>query len=238
MTVRRILVLAAVAAVLAMPAQAQETEEIVVTGSRIADRFEDYAPPQVSTVRRADFVIQTVEVECDTRDPAQRRSEIVATLEAMERQAGRAGEGVSLAIGEDFVRPFTARMGRDLIRANNRREETESLRLLIRTPVRANDTLETAQQRLKRFVASVRGAGRTEVLLKEEPELTLVNPARVRNELVAAIAADARALSGMLGPGYTARIGGLENQIAWRRTGELELTLFVPYTLELIPAGR
>jgi hypothetical protein len=39
-----------------------------------------------------------------------------------------------------------------------------------------------------------------------------------------------------MGAGYIPSVGGLQNQVAWQRTGDLELTLFLPYTIEALPS--
>jgi hypothetical protein len=69
------------------------------------------------------------------------------------------------------------------------------------------------------------------------PDLTLINPSQYRMPVIATISADVQAVTRSLGPGYAARIEGLEQQIAWRRTGDLELTLFIPYRLEIRPVA-
>lgn len=219
----------------AQPAFAQE--EIVVTAQKRLDLYEELAVPNVRVAKRADFVIRSIEVVCDTRDAGQRRSEIRATLADLERAAARSSGAISLAVGDEFVRPFTAGMAADLIRASNR-AQTDSITLLVRTPLRSNDTLETAEARMKTFVDAFKPTGRTEVLLDDESNLTMTEPSRHRPELIRAIVADARDMAGLLGPGYAPRIAGLENQIAWQRTGELELTLFIPYQLEFQPPAR
>ena len=66
-------------------------------------------------------------------------------------------------------------------------------------------------------------------------ELVLLNPPQYRPQLVTEIAADANRIVAALGGG--ARLEGLESPIAWKRAGDLELKLFVPYRMIVLPRG-
>ena len=96
---------------------------------------------------------------------------------------------------------------------------------------------EEQEPRFERFEDGLPRNGRIEFGIDSDPELTLINPGQYRTAIIAAISADVRAVTQSLGSGYAARIEGLEQQIAWRRTGDLELRLFIPYRLEIRPVG-
>ena len=65
--------------------------------------------------------------------------------------------------------------------------------------------------------------------------LVLNNPGQYHAPLVTAISAESRTVTDQLGAGYGVTVTGLERQVVWKRTGELELTLFLPYTLMVSP---
>jgi hypothetical protein len=69
----------------------------------------------------------------------------------------------------------------------------------------------------------------------DDPQLTITDPGQYRAEIVAAIAADARKVTDALGPGYGVTIAGLQNRIAWRRSSDLALTLYIDHTLTIEP---
>lgn len=228
---RAALLCAAVLAASAVaPAFAQD-EEIVVTGSRLS-AYEDDRVPAVYLKRRADFVIISLEVRSDTRDFSQRREEIRAALRNLQARAGV----VTLALVDDdvgIVREFTMGAAEELIRAD-RRPDSSLVTIRLRTPVGPEDSLERINQRIDAFVAGTPKPGRVEMETGGS-ELTLVNPEQYREPLLTQVAADGRRIAAMLGEGYGVELSRLESQVAWHRSGELELTLFLPYALATAP---
>lgn len=223
------------------PAWAQ-TDEIVVTAARYVERNESAALPAVTITRRADFAVATLTVESDTRDAAQRRSELMQTLNELQTRA-RANGPVSVALieeaeeddGETRVKPYTAALAQANITSGSR-PDTSVVRVLLRTAVQPADTLDVVEGRLNGFVRSLPKPGRVTLGLRK-PELTLIDPGQYRTPVVAAIAADARKITDSLGAGYGVRISGLQNRLAWRRTGDLALTIYIPHSIEIEPVG-
>jgi hypothetical protein len=101
--------------------------------------------------------------------------------------------------------------------------------------VRADDTLDTARQRFRTFAASVPGEGRALVDIPGDVGLTLRDVPQYRAPLIDAIVADARDIAQRLGDGYRAELTGLENPVAWRKSGDLQLTLFIDYQVRVVP---
>lgn len=222
----------------------QPSDEIVVTAQRYVERYNAIALPHVAVVRRADFLVVNVAVESDTRDLAVRRQELLQTVTEVERRA-RAGGPVTVALieesddesGDTRVKPFSATAALDGLQSGSR-PDTSTLSLLLRTPIQPADTLASAEGRLDAFVRALPKPGRVTVSTGGAG-LTVINPGQYRAEVIAAIAADAQKILGALGPGYGVHIDGLENRIAWRRSGDLELTLYIPHHLQVEPlAGR
>ncbi len=225
----------AVAVSSATNAWAQD-EEIVVTASRRAASYEELVPPTASLKRRADFAVIALEIRNDTRDQSQRLSEMREALRGLQSRA-RPG-AVTLAIVDDdvgIVRPFSLAAAEDLIRAD-RRPDTSTITVRLRTPISANDTLESVQQRITEFVNQAPKPGRTEMEIGES-QLTMVGVDRYREQLLQAIAADGQSAANLFGSGYSVSVSGLESQVAWLRTGDLELTLFIPYSLGVERGG-
>jgi hypothetical protein len=221
------MILAAIAsAVFAAPAAAQE---IVVTGTRLA-QYESLQIPHVFMTRRADFAIFSLVVRSDTRDESERLGELREALRGLQ---SRARDGaVTLALVDDdvgIVRAFTMAGAEELIRADHR-PDSSMIVIRLRTPVRENDSLDDITARIESFVEAAPKPGRVE-METGEMELTLVSPQQYRDPLLTQITADGRAVAEMLGQGYGIQLSGLERQIAWQRSGELELTLFIPYAL-------
>jgi hypothetical protein len=109
---------AALMLVSAGPALAQEDEQIIVTGSRIRQYDADETPHSFMR-RRADFVIMSLNVSCDTRDISQRRAEIRQALQGLQQRAHSGA--VTLALTDDdagVVREFTLGAADELIAAD------------------------------------------------------------------------------------------------------------------------
>lgn len=234
---RALMFAAVLTAAAALPASAQEeSEELVVTGARASQRNAVYAEvrvPAISLTRRADFVIADLRVSSDTRDADARREEVRRTLQNLADRAR--GGSVTLALQQDdTVRPFSMELAMRLLTSGGR-PDTSQVIVNIRTAVRDDDTLDTARQRFRAFAASVRGDGRALVDMPGDVGLTLRDVPQYRAPLIEAIVADARGISSRLGDGYGAELTGLENPVAWRKSGDLQLTLFIDYQVRVTP---
>lgn len=217
-------------------AHAQEAgEEIVVTATRYEDEYEDFKVPHVSILRRADGITTTLSITSDTRDGELRRGEVRSALREVERRA-RGGAVTLAVVDDDVVLPFSLGAAETSIRGTNR-PDTSQVTLILRTAITPGDTMESAMSRFERFEDNLPRNGRIEYAIDSDPDLTLINPGQYRGAIIAAISTDVNAVTHSLGAGYAARIEGLEQQVAWRRTGDLELRLFIPYRLEIRPAG-
>jgi hypothetical protein len=223
------------------PALAEGMDEIVVTASRYQERFEQVRMPAITLQRRADFVVVDLSIESDSRDLELRRGELSQTLKDLAQKA-KPGGAVSVAIleenddetaGETRIRPYSYEAAMALVRGGGR-PDTSRLTLLLRTAVGKDDTLESISDRLDAFVRTLQKPGRIAVSTGEE-NLTLVNPAQYRRPLIESVAADAKATIAMLGAGYGATITGLESRVAWKRSADLELTLYMPYAMVIEP---
>ena len=212
-----------------------------MTAQRYQERYEHAAMPAVAIVRRADFVVAHVTVESDTRDLAARRAELLQTLSELDRRA-RANGPVSVALleeseddaGDTRVKSFSASAAQAQI-AGGTRPDTSSVAILLRTRVAPSDSLASTEERLDAFMRTLPKPGRV-TLTSGDPALTIVNPGQYRTEVIAAMTADAKAILAAVGPGHGVHIDGLEGRIAWRRSGDLELTLYIPHHLQIEPA--
>lgn len=236
----RSLFFAAVVLAFTVPVASAQDGEIVVTAQRYSDAYERFSVPHVSMVRRADFVIAEISISSDTRDEAQRNQEVRQALQSLTRFANRDAR-ISVALieedseegGQSRVIPYTVEKAMESLR-NAGRPDTSMVSISVRTRVTAEDTRESVEERVDNFVSDIPRPGRVEVSVGGS-QLSLTDPRQYRPQLVAAIAADANSVASALGQGYGATLTGLENPIAWRRAGDLDLRLFVPYSMTIIP---
>ena len=226
----------AVATLIAGAAQAQEYR--FSANSQRGYSAVDVDLPNVQVSRRADNLVVSVRVACDTRDAAQRRSEITQTLAAMAREAGL---DASIELGLDsggHVVAFDARMIPTLrFHSDDGRPDTSAVTLVIKTPIAEGDTLEASSARIRAFVEKTQRVGRTELRLMDDWEPTVISPDQYRPTILSAIAADAGTTAGAFGPTYGVEVTGLSRQVTWRQAGPLELMLYIPYELSVTPAG-
>ena len=237
--VRAILLAAVIGWSIAASAIAQDSgddEEIVVTGSRLS-YYSGIAVPHVFVTRRADFAVVEIELKNDTRDAGGRRSELVEALNRLQSGAARAH--MTLALVDDdngIVRPYSLAAAEQLMHAGVRADTTQ-LDLRVRTAVAAGDTLESIHDRVDHLVSDLPKPGRVEITVGNT-DLTMVNLEQYRDGMVRTILAEGRALSSQVGGAQEVTVGGLQNQVAFHRTSDMDLVLFIPYELSLGLAGR
>lgn len=224
-------------------ALAGDPEEIIVTASRYVERFERVEIPAVTLTRRADAVLMPVTVESDSRDAAQRRTELTQALTDIAQRA-RANTSVTVGLvqddaqddGDTSVVPFSLEAALETI-AGAGRPDTSRVQIVLRTAVAPSDTLRTARQRLDAFVRAAPRPGRV-TLAPGTASLTLINPGQYRAAVVEAVIANGKAAVALAGPDAALAVMGLEKRLAWRPAGDLDLTLYVPYAMSIGSKSR
>jgi hypothetical protein len=214
----------------ATPVLAQD--EIVVTASRLKE-YDPQQTPQVTLKRRADNLIVAVTVVCDTRDQSQRRDELKQTLRNMIRAAEQ-DRAIDLGLGDEVVGAFDESM-LDAVITPDARADTSRAVVVIKTPVRADDTFDGATGRIQAFVKRTTKMGRTEILLDDDWQLTLVNPQQYRPDVARLVAEDARRMAALFGEGYGVEAQNLQLPVSWYQAGPLDLALYIPYRLTVRP---
>jgi hypothetical protein len=63
--------------------------------------------------------------------------------------------------------------------------------------------------------------------------LSLVTPERYRYDIIGKITEDARRLQATVGPQCKIEIHGLSNRVSWQRSDVSQLTLYIPYQVQL-----
>ncbi len=217
------------------PATAQE---LLATRSRQSSARQELRT-HVSVPRRPDYFVRSAVVICDTRDPQRRQEELNATMDAL-LAAAETTDVIETAVlrqsGEDVLAiPLNRLDYESNLITGGGRADTSAVRLLIKTPVTEDDLIEDVEQRLEDFRASVPMTGRSEFYFEGQPELSLVDPRQYRTDVIAAIASDANAITDALGEGYGVEVQGLEREIVWYRSDDLELRLFIPHRLSVVP---
>lgn len=223
-------------------ANAQSDEIIVTASKRVTDN--GYEEPHVIMRRRPDNVILSVSVVCDTRDAVKRLRELERTMVdviAKSRAQPEIDLGILIERDDDdgneisFIRPYDQSKFGDYV-SGGFRADTSAINLVLKTRVvDAYQTEEDAMAVLNKFIESVSTTGRTEVVSDDDPILSIISPKQYRYEIINDIAADANRVAMSFGPNYKVEIDGLEAPLVFYQTGELELTLYIPYGFDVIP---
>lgn len=220
-----------------------QSDEIIVTGSRIAN-YEADIVPVIHLERKADFMVVKATVESDSRDANLRSDEVLKTLEAMAARADRDAR-IELGILRSYetaddeieiVAPFDRSALKADLLAAGRRADTSSASIIVKTPIDATqDTFDTAKSRIDAFLKGVPVAGRALVTADDEPGLSIVDLGQYRAPLLNLLAEDNAAIKTVFGDDYVVSVSGLEQPVRWRVTGPLDLTLYFPYKSAVSP---
>jgi len=217
---------------LATPVTYAQLDEIVVTGSRI--NGDDYSQiPAVTVDKRADFLVQQIQLTNDTRDEVSRKKEIYQTIRDLLADAERQ-PGIALGYGEEFLIPITAKDYEIPLNSDSKRPDTSNTELYVKLAIGPGDDVNKSLATLRAFIKKARVSGRTEIESEDEEALSIVNPERYRFEIITQIANDAKKLQAAIGASCKVDISGLSNRIQWKRSDISQLTLYVPYDVSLV----
>jgi len=217
----------------ATAAVAQDVEEVVVTGMRA----EGASIPGTSLKRPGDFLLLSVEVSNDSRDAKTRDAEIKDTLRAMLSAAGHDKSIELSVIGDNnLVLPLRLDSG-TLSLVNGKRPDTAETTINVKTRIPASVPNSSALvAKLRDFVKGIKPVGRTIIDGDGDFVISLVKPSQYRDEVIGLFAADVKKVTAALGPDYKVIVKGIDKPIEWVRDGMLDVTIFVPYSFDVLPA--
>ncbi len=211
----------------------QDLEEVVVTGMRSAD----VAVPGTSLKRPGDFILLMVEVSNDSRDEKTRQSEIEATLRAMLAAAAK-DKSIELSVIGDNNLVLPLKLDSATLRlVGGKRADTSETTISVKTAIpKTVGNSSALVAKLKDFAAGIKPVGRTIIDDDGAFEISIVNPAQYRDRVIELFAADVKKVVAALGPDYKVVARGIDAPIQWVRDGMLEVTIFVPYRYDVLPA--
>lgn len=232
MNYRDLLAICVICSVCASSASSQNNlGEIVVTGSRVSG--DDYSGiPAITLDKRADFLVQQIRLTNDTRAADARRKELYQTIRDLLTDAAKKS-GMALGYGEEFLIPITVESYEIPLQSVGQRPDTSWTELYVKVALAPNDDVSKSLSALSAFISKARVTGRTEIQPQGDVALSVVNPERYRFEIIAQISADAKKLQSAVGTQCRVSITGLSNRVSWQRSDVSQLTLYIPYEVEL-----
>ena len=211
--------------------------EIVVTAARRqADGYDEHIPA-VGLRRVADFAVQEVTVNSDTRDSDKRHEEIFAMIRGAIELAAKQ-KGIQLATGEMIVEPLTLANYHGLTLKRDDRPDTDKTSFLVKTPLTTAVDAKAALDEIDRFIKSVPAVGRAELHPTDDLTLSVVGPDQYRGKIVELVAADALATAAKLGSDYGVEARGLDRPVEWARASLTEVFLYVTYQYTVVQKLR
>lgn len=207
-----------------------DIQEVVVTGMR-SDGYSEM--PAVTLSKPADFLVQQIRLTNDSRAPALRGKELLATIEGMLKRAA-SEKNVALSYGGDgFLLPVTLTDESLDIIEDQKRADTSSVDLFVKVTLVAGDDIKARIASLRKFIERSQLAGRTEVMPLDDIGLSVVNPEKYRYDILAKIAEENARLTKAMGEKCQVKVTGLEGRVKWERIELAELTLYIPYRVEI-----
>ena len=205
-----------------------QLEEIVVTGSRV----ESYDMPAVTVEKQADFLVQNIRLVNDSRSPELRREEIFGTIERMLARAERV-RGMALSYGNGFLEPIDLTSEALQLIEDRQRVDTSYVDIYAKVQFDSRRNAKDQISALRDFIAGTDRVGRTEIDALGDIGVSIVGPEQYRYEIIKGIAAENARLKDALGSECEVSVRGLEGRVQWERTGVSELTLYIPYGVEV-----
>lgn len=211
-------------------AQEGELQEIVVTGSRITVDY--YVMPSVTVKKKADFLVQNIRLVNDSRSPDLRKAEIIETIENLIRRS-KSMDGMALSYGKGFLEPINLDDESLQLLEDRQKTDTSYIDIYAKVALNADRSSRAQIADLREFISGAKTAGRTEILPLGDIGLSIVGPEQYRYEIIQKIAAENSKISRAMNAACEITIGGLEGRVQWERTGVSELTLYIPYGMEV-----
>jgi hypothetical protein len=195
--------------------------------------------PGVRLVRKGDSLLLAVRILNDSIQPARRQQELKETLSNM-LEAAEADQTVELSVvdKEGYITELTSVDRNVDILGSTAQRGMSHIDIRLKTSIPA-DTIDgqALVKRLRDFVESTDTVGRTVVSPTGKVDISILDPDQYRGEIIKLIAAEINLTKGELGNDYKVILDGLEKPLSWRRTGVVELELYIPYRYRVIPGS-
>ncbi len=222
--------------ILALPSHAQQNlrqERLVYSDQAIAVS----ELPGVRLIRKGDSLLLTVQLINDSIEPERRNQELKETLANM-LAAADADQTIELSVvdKEGYITEVSSiDQNVDILGSTAQRGMSHiDIRLKTSIPDEAIDG-QPLVKRLRDFVGSTSTVGRTVVTPTGKVDISILNPEQYRGEIIKLITAEIGLITGELGDDYKVILEGLEKPLGWRRTGIVDLELYIPYRFKVIP---
>ena len=213
----------------ALAQTAPSLERVVVTASRVDTSSTGL--PAISLVRPADFILAEITFVNGSRDTVTKSAQLKRSVNGF-LSAIKAADGLSAEVEFDggFAPADTAEFEEF---ATGLETEQGFARATLRIRIIPGEGLGFRGNvgRVKAIASDLKNVGRTEWFVGDEQEIGVFNPQGYRRELLTAIADDVANLRELF-PETTFRMHGLHEPVRIAASGPMEVTLYIPYTMD------
>lgn len=164
-------------------------------------------------------------------------AEIIETIQNLIRRSNSM-EGMALSYGRGFLEPINLDDESLQLLEDHQRVDTSFIDIYAKVALSADRSSKEQIADLREFISGAKKAGRTEIVPLGDIGLSIVGPEQYRYEIIEKIAAGNAKVSEAMNAECDITIGGLEGRVQWERTGVSELTLYIPYGLEVSECSR
>lgn len=194
--------------------------------------------PGVVLEKQGDFLLLDVAVESDSRDYDTRVEEIDQTIRRM-LSAAASDNSIELSFVDtnSIVRPLTLENYRSGLQGGSR-PDTTLARVKVKTAIPQNVSEPyRLYTKLSDFTDNIEGEGRAQILSQGNVSVSIIDPYKYRGELLRKITGEMRDVTSSLGPDYRVMVEGLDAEMSWVRSGDLNLAFYIRYTYDIIPTS-
>ena len=142
-------------------------------------------------------------------------------------------EGMALSYGQGFLEPINLDDESLQLLEDRQRADTNYINIYAKVALNPDRSPKAQIADLREFISGAKKSGRTEVLPLGDIGLSIVGPEQYRYEIIEKIAAENAKVSKAMKANCEITIGGLEGRVQWERTAVSELTLYIPYGMEV-----
>jgi len=110
------------------------------------------------------------------------------------------------------------------------------LKVKTQIPDNVEDSFKLAAK-LGEFVDDLEEVGRTRIKTSDEVAVSVVNPYQYRKQVLKLVLAEIKEVTETLGPDYRAVLSGIDGEVEWTRSGDLNLAFYLPYEYMILPTS-
>jgi hypothetical protein len=209
---------------------AEALEEIIVTAQKRSGEMEDM--PAITIKKRADYLVQRVQLINDSRSPDLRKKEIIDTIDNLIK-ASKKIKGIELSYGDGFLVPVNLNDDSLQFIEDKKRSDTSSVNISIKIAIDEKRTPKEQIAELRQFIAKAERVSRTEIENIGDIGLSIVGPEQYRYDILKKIADENNRIKQIVGGNCETKTAGLQGRVEWERSDTTELTLFIRYATEV-----